>query len=249
MDRLGGKVALVTGAARGMGEAAARALAAEGAAVVVTDVLDADGRAVADAIGPPAQFVHLDVSAEDQWADVVAETVAAHGRLDVLVNNAGLRVPGRADAMSTEDYMTVVMTNQLSVFFGMRTVAPVMAAGGGGSIVNTGSSMGAMHGRPGSIAYAASKWAIRGMTKSAAIDLAVSGIRVNVIHPGVIDTPMTSVTSGTMATDVLAQLNATIPAGRLGRAAEVAAMVVFLASEDASYCTGAEFTVDGGWGA
>ena len=249
MDRLSGKVALVTGAARGMGEAAARALAAEGAVVVVADVLDAEGRAVADSIGPAARFRHLDVSAEDQWASVVADTVADHGRLDALVNIAGIRVPGRADSMPTEDYMTVVMTNQVGPFFGMRAAAPVMAAGGGGAIVNTGSSMGAMHGRPGSIAYAASKWAIRGMTKSAAIDLAPSGIRVNVIHPGVIDTPMTSTTAGPMPPEALAQLHATIPAGRMGRAPEVAAMVVFLVSDDASYCTGAEFTVDGGWGA
>ena len=124
-----------------------------------------------------------------------------------------------------------------------------MAAGGGGAIVNTGSSMGALHGRPGSIAYAASKWAIRGMTKSAAIDLAASGIRVNVIHPGVIDTPMTQTTSEAIPAPQLAQLNTTIPTGRLGRAWEVARVVVFLASDDASYCTGAEFTVDGGWGA
>jgi 3alpha(or 20beta)-hydroxysteroid dehydrogenase len=167
MGRLDGKVALVTGAARGMGEAEARALAAEGADVIVTDVSD-----------------------EDDWTAAVADALEVSGPIDVLVNNAGIRVGGRADTMSTEDYLSVVSVNQLGTFLGMRAVVPAMRAARRGSIVNTASAMGATRGRPGSIAYAATKWAIRGMTRSAALDLWADGIRVNVIHPGLIETPM-----------------------------------------------------------
>ena len=249
MDRVKGKVALITGAARGMGEAAARALADEGATVFVTDVLDELGRDVATDLGSQARYHHLDVSSEEQWGTVVDAILAVAGRLDVLVNNAGVRVAGRTDTMSTEDYLRVVSVNQLGTFLGMRAVVSAMRASRGGSIVNTASSMAGTRGRPGSVAYTATKWAIRGMTRCAALDLAEFGIRVNLVHPGLMDTTMGTGSTETISDAVVRQLTAAIPIGRLGRPSEVARLVVFLASDEASYCTGAEFTADGGWAA
>ena len=249
MDRVKGKVALITGAAQGMGEAAARALADEGATVFVTDVLDDLGRQVAAELGGRAHYHHLDVSSEEQWGAVVDAVVDTGGGLDVLVNNAGVRIAGRADTMSTQDYLNVVSVNQLGTFLGMRAVASAMRAGRGGSIINTASSMAGTRGRPGSVAYTATKWAIRGMTRCAALDLAEFGIRVNLVHPGLMDTTMGTGSTEPLDNDVVRRLTASIPLGRLGRPSEVARLVVFLASDDASYCTGAEFTADGGWAA
>ena len=247
MRRLDGRVALVTGAARGMGAAEARALADAGARVVLADVLGDEAKGTAAAIGPTARSVALDVSDESAWQRVVAEIVAEEGRLDVLVNNAGIRVGGRVDQMTSEDYLSVVRVNQLGTFLGMRTAAPVMTVGGGGSIVNTSSAMAGTRGRPASVAYTATKWAIIGMTKSAALDLAPMNIRVNAVLPGVIDTPMAP--AATSAADPMAAVAASLPLARLGSPEEVAQLVVFLASDDSSYCTGSEFSADGGWGA
>lgn len=248
MDRVRDKVAIVTGAARGMGAAVARVLHGEGATVFLTDVLDDLGCSMVNDLGDGAHYRHLDVRAEKEWHQVVDAVLETSGHLDILVNNAGIRIAGSTDTMSTEDYLKVVSVNQVGTFLGMRSVAPAMRAGGGGSIINTASSMAGLHGRPDSVAYTATKWAIRGMTRSAALDLATFGIRVNVVHPGLIDTPMTP--GGVPLTgsdDPLRPLIDTIPAGRLGTPDEVARLVVFLASDDASYCNGAEFTVDGGW--
>jgi 3alpha(or 20beta)-hydroxysteroid dehydrogenase len=247
VPKLDNLVALVTGAARGMGAAEARALAYAGARVVLADVLVDEVAASAAAIGSSARSVALDVADEVAWQRVVDEIEAEEGRLDILVNNAGTRVGGRVDQMSTKDYLRVVEVNQLGTFLGMRSVAPLMAVGGGGSIVNTSSAMAGTRGRPGSIAYAATKWAIVGMTKSAALDLAAMNIRVNAVLPGVIDTPMAP--APTKASDPMAAVAASLPMGRLGSPDEVARLVVFLASEDSSYCTGSEFSADGGWGA
>ncbi len=230
-----------------MGAAEARALADAGARVVVADVLVDEVVETAAAVGPTARPVELDVADESAWQRVVAEIVAHEGRLDVLVNNAGIRVGGRVDQMTSDDYLSVVRVNQLGTFLGMRTAAPVMAATGGGSIVNTSSAMAGTRGRPGSIAYAATKWAIVGMTKSAALDLAPMNIRVNAVLPGVIDTPMAP--AATSLTDPMTAVAASLPMGRLGSPDEVAQLVVFLASDDSSYCTGSEFSADGGWGA
>lgn len=247
MPRLEGRVALVTGAARGMGAGEAQALVAAGARVIITDVLDEEGRATATELGPTARYLHLDVADEENWASVVADAMAQSGRLDVLVNNAGIRVGGRVDMMATDDYLHVVKVNQLGTFLGMRTVAGPMALGGGGSIINTSSAMAGKRGRPGAIAYAATKWAILGMTKSAALDLAPLGIRVNAVLPGVVDTPMAPAPQSD--DEVMAQVARSLPLGRLGTAAEIGQLVVFLASDDSSYSTGAEFSADGGWGA
>ena len=244
---LAGRVALVTGAARGMGAGEARALAEAGATVVLTDVLDEPGRATAAGLGPSARYLHLDVADQDQWQRVVDDVLAHEGRLDVLVNNAGIRVGGRADSMDAADFLRVVHVNQLGTFLGMRTAAEPMAAGGGGSIVNTSSAMAGTRGRPGAIAYAATKWAVVGMTKSAALDLAPRGIRVNAVLPGVIDTPMAPAPVGD--DDPMAAVAASLPLGRLGTPAEMGQLVVFLASDASSYCTGATFSADGGWGA
>lgn len=230
-----------------MGAGEAQALVAAGARVIITDVLDEEGRATATELGPTARYLHLDVADEENWASVVADAMAQSGRLDVLVNNAGIRVGGRVDMMATDDYLHVVKVNQLGTFLGMRTVAGPMALGGGGSIINTSSAMAGKRGRPGAIAYAATKWAILGMTKSAALDLAPLGIRVNAVLPGVVDTPMAPAPQSD--DEVMAQVARSLPLGRLGTAAEIGQLVVFLASDDSSYSTGAEFSADGGWGA
>ena len=187
MGRLDGKTALITGGARGQGAAEARLFAEEGANVVLTDVLDEDGERTADAIG--ADYLHHDVTSEAEWAAAVARAVELHGGLDVLVNNAGIYAQTTLIGGDLEEYRRVIEVNQVGVFLGMREVAPVMIERGGGSIINT-SSVGGMRGGGGSFAYTASKWAVRGMTKSAAVRLGPHGIRVNSIHPGLIDTPM-----------------------------------------------------------
>ena len=237
MARLDGRVAIVTGGARGMGAEDARRLVAEGAKVVIGDVLDADGAATANELGDAAIFVHLDVSSEESWAAAVEATHAAFGPVTVLVNNAGILSYGPVDAMAKADLERVLAVNLIGPMLGMKAVAPDMKAAGGGSIVNISSAAGLipMHALG---AYAASKWGLRGLTKVAALDLGHDGIRVNSIHPGGIDTPMAAGAAGD-AFDGQA-----IP--RIGTVQEIAAAVAFLASDDASYITGAELAVDGG---
>lgn len=242
--RLQGKVALVTGAARGQGEAEARLFVREGASVVVADVLDAEGEAVAKDLGAAACFVHLDVTSESDWEAAVAAAVAQFAKLDVLVNNAGIVAMAMLADTTLADYRRVIDVNQIGVFLGMRSVIAAMTAAGGGSIVNI-SSIDGMAGMAGMTSYVASKFAVRGMTKTAALELGPRGIRVNSVHPGLIETPMLHTGSADIDAG-LAQVAKRFPAGRIGTAEEVAQVSLFLASDESSYCTGAEFVVDGG---
>lgn len=243
MGRLSGKVALITGAARGQGAAAARRFVDEGARVVVTDVTDGEGKDVAAALGDAAAYEHLDVTDERQWGAVVARTVEEFGSLDVLVNNAGLLHFAELEHTALADYERVIRVNQTGTFLGMRSVVEPMTAAGGGSIVNV-SSVEGLAGMPLVSAYTASKFAIRGMTKVAALELGDKGIRVNSVHPGMIDTDMVrSALGGDVdASPAVARL----ALKRMGRPEEIAAMAAFLAGDDSSYCTGGEFPVDGG---
>lgn len=244
MVNLEGKVALVSGAARGQGEAEARLLAERGARVVLGDVLHDQGEKVADDLGDRARYVPLDVTDPDAWAAAVRATTGAFGRLDVLVNNAGILRVGPLDTLALDDYMAVVNVNQVGCMLGMQAVIGAMTEAGGGSIVNTSSTAG-LSGMAGTIAYTASKFAVRGMTKCAAIELGPRGIRVNSVHPGGIDTAMTRV-EGFEDVDPDATWR-TLPLGRVGQPAEVAELVAFLASDASSYCTGGEFLIDGGF--
>jgi 3alpha(or 20beta)-hydroxysteroid dehydrogenase len=241
--RLDGRVVLISGGARGQGEAEARLLVARGARVVLGDVLVDDGRRVADELGTDARFVPLDVGEPSQWAGAVAATLEAFGTLDVLVNNAGIVRAGAIESVAVEDYMEAVRVNQLGCFLGMQSVVPTMRAQGRGSIVNV-SSIAGLQGVAGAVPYVATKWAIRGMTKTAAIELGHDGIRVNSVHPGVIDTLMTN-NPQFADVDKQAVFDA-FPIPRIGTPEEVAEVIAFLASDASSYCTGAEFIVDGG---
>lgn len=244
VGQLVGRVALVTGAAKGQGAAQARLLFAEGARVVIADILENEAKALAEELGEGAIAVRLDVREEAEWRSAVSKTLSAFSRLDILVNNAGIRVAGRVDTMGLSDYMQVVEVNQVGCFLGMQAVAPAMAKSGGGSIVNTSSAMAGLRGRQGSFAYTATKWAIRGMSRAAALDLAELGIRVNVLLPGLVDTDMLGGTSATG--ELLARLGSIVPLQRVGTPDEVARLVLFLASPASEYCTGSEFVIDGG---
>jgi 3alpha(or 20beta)-hydroxysteroid dehydrogenase len=239
--RLQGRVALITGGARGQGAAEAKLFAQEGAAVAVADVLDEDGRTIAAAAG--GSYHHLDVTDEAAWQAVVAEVVAQHGPISVLVNNAGIYFNESILKMDLVDYRRVIDVNQIGVFLGMKTVGAVMSEAGTGSIVNI-SSVAGIRGAQGSGAYAASKFAVRGMTKVAAREFARFGVRVNSIHPGAIETPMLQQVPG-MDGDPGRMLSG-IPLRRIAEPEEVARMALFLASDEASYSTGSEFIIDGG---
>jgi 3alpha(or 20beta)-hydroxysteroid dehydrogenase len=245
MNRLDGKIALVSGAARGQGEAHARLFVAEGARVVVGDVLDEQGQALVEELGDDARYAHLDVSREEDWARVVATTVAEFGGLDILVNNAGIARYSSIVDLSLAAYMEVIGVNQVGAFLGMRAAIPLMTARGSGSIVNISSTSGLV-GASGTLAYTASKFAIRGMTKTAALELAPLGIRVNSVHPGGVDTPMLKPDELENADVGLDQFIASVPLGRLAHPSELAKLVLFLASDESSYCTGSEFIADGG---
>jgi 3alpha(or 20beta)-hydroxysteroid dehydrogenase len=247
MGRLQGKVALVSGAARGMGQAEAGLFAREGARVMLADVLDEEGAQVARAIGDAARFQHLDVTSEAGWAAAVAATLAAFGRLDVLVNNAGIVIPSLLRDLSLENYQRVIDVNQTGVFLGMRAVIPAMEAAGGGSIVNV-SSIDGLIGMDLVFAYVASKFAVRGMTKTAALELAPLGIRVNSLHPGFVHTRMGNPNGDPAARGLLDRYGARrIPLGRPAEPEEIATLALFLASDESSYCTGSEFVADGGF--
>ena len=248
MGRLDGKVALISGGARGQGEAEARLFVAEGARVVIGDVLHDLGNAVATDLGQAARYAPLDVTDPGAWEAVVAETEQQEGRLDVLVNNAGVLTFGVSLVdVSLEDYMRVVNINQVGTFLGMKYAIPAIARGGrGGAVVNISSTNG-FAGYGGTIAYTASKFAVRGMTKTAALEFGKLGIRINSIHPGGIETPMIITDDANLPTDEeRAALADGIPVGRFGQPEEVARLALFLASDEASYCTGAEFLADGG---
>jgi 3alpha(or 20beta)-hydroxysteroid dehydrogenase len=237
MPKLTGRVALVTGAARGIGAAIADAVVAEGGQVVIADVLGDEGRETADRLGADAMFVHLDVTDRAAWLDAVASTERRFGRLDVLVNNAAITLTAPIDTYRDEDFDRIMAVNVGGVFNGIKAVIPAMRRAGGGSIVNFSSVAGLM-GFQYSSGYVASKFAVRGLTKAAAIDLVPDRIRVNSVHPGYVNTPMTA---GAPVDPAKVNLM-----GRAGEPAELARLVIFLASDDSSYSTGAEFIADGG---
>jgi len=243
MGRLDGKVAIVTGGARGQGEAESRLFAREGAKVVVADVLDEEGKQVAKDIGDAAVFVHLDVSREDQLEGALRAALDL-GPLTVLVNNAAIIRPSAIVDTSLADYMSVINVNQVGCFLGMRTAIEPMKAAGVGSIINI-SSIDGIGSKNGLVSYTASKFAIRGMTKTAALELGRFGIRVNSIHPGGVNTLMGNPTG--VAEELINSAFTTQAIPRVGRPEEIANMALFLASDEASYCTGGAVVVDGGW--
>jgi 3alpha(or 20beta)-hydroxysteroid dehydrogenase len=243
MGKLDGRTAIITGAARGQGEAEARLFVAEGANVIVADVLDDAGEAVAASLGDAAVFTRLDVRDAASWERAVTLAQERFGGLDVLVNNAGILRRGTVEGATMDEYDAIVAVNQTGVFLGLRAVAPAMRAAGGGAIVNISSAAG-FTGTPGLAAYAMTKWAVRGLTKTAALELADAGIRVNSVHPGIIATDML-LDVGMPDRGVEAGRTAN-PLGRAGTPEDVAAVVLFLASNDSRFVTGTELIVDGG---
>jgi len=246
--RLQGKVALITGAASGMGQSEAMIFAKEGAKVVVGDLLEAQGRDVVDAIaksGGQARYVKLDVTNEDAWREAVATVVTSFGKLDILVNNAGISGTFDPDTLSTAAWDTLMNVNAKGVFLGMKHAIPAMQAAGGGAIVNISSISGFVGQDKLHMAYNASKGAVRLMTKSVAVPYAKDGIRVNSVHPGIMPPMRTSKASADPAWREKS-LRA-VPMKREGRVEEVAHAVLFLASDEASYITGTELVVDGGY--
>ena len=241
--RLDGKVALITGGARGQGAAEAKLFASEGATVVITDVLDADGAETA-ATSDAIRFLHHDVTDEDEWIAVVADVLEDYGKIDAFINNAGIFRSRPIADLSVEEYRQVIDINQVGVFLGLKHVGPAMCAAGSGSIINI-SSIAGMRGGAGSLAYSASKWAVRGMTKVAMNEFAPAGVRVNSIHPGLIETPMLHQLPA-IEQGMTDQLVRRIPYGRIAEAEEVAKLALFLASDDSEYMNGTEFIIDGG---
>ncbi|MFF0455885.1 glucose 1-dehydrogenase [Nocardia africana] len=236
MGRVDGKIALISGGSRGMGAAHARLLVAEGAKVVIGDILDDEGAALAGELGDAARFVHLDVTEPADWATAVSTAVGEFGKLDVLVNNAGIVNGNSLRKFELEQWRRILDVNLTGTFLGMQAAVEPMIAAGGGSIVNV-SSIEGLRGAPWAHGYVASKWGVRGLAKSAALELAPHNIRVNSLHPGLIRTPMTAAIPDDLVT---------IPLGRPAQPEEVATFVLFLASDESSYATGSEFVVDGG---
>lgn len=234
--RVEGKVAIITGGAMGMGEADARLLVAEGARVVIGDIAEEQGKAVAADIGSSAMFVKLDVSSAESWANIVAEAEKAFGPVTILVNNAGVIDMAPLDEMTEASFRRTIDINQVGPFLGMKAVTPSMRKAGGGSIVNISSALGIAP-VPHMAGYISSKFGSRGLSRAASVDLAPYNIRVNSVHPGGILTPMTAGAAEPTRQAIR----------RNGRPEEVAAMVLFLASDESSYCTGAEYVVDGGF--
>ncbi|MBS0577873.1 MAG: glucose 1-dehydrogenase [Proteobacteria bacterium] len=245
MTRLAGKVAIVTGAARGLGASISRQLHAEGAQVILADVRDEEGAALAKSLGERAHYVHLDVSSETQWADALAAARRRFGPVTVLVNNAGIYRTQATVDVSVEDYLQIIRINQLGTFLGLRTCYPQMRDAGGGSIVNIASTAG-IEGVPLALAYTASKHAVVGMTKAAALEFGPAKVRVNVVCPGAMLTPLLVESLHVPLSALSAAPFANSPMGRMGDPAEIAPTVVFLASDASSYTTGSEFVVDGG---
>jgi 3alpha(or 20beta)-hydroxysteroid dehydrogenase len=241
MGRLSGKVAIVTGGARGQGASHVRVMVREGAKVVLTDLLVEQGEALAAELGAAAKFIRQDVSSPADWDRVIAETEAAFGPVNVLVNNAAITFLKPFEETTFEEYQKVILINQTSVFLGMKAVAPSMRRAGSGSIVNI-SSIVAGKGIVGNMAYTAAKAAIVGMGKVAALELVGDNIRVNTILPGMIRTPMVE----EVPAERLAEFNEGIPMKRMATTAEVSNLALYLASDESSYSTGSDFVVDGG---
>ena len=252
-ERLQGKVAIVTGGARGIGAATCVKMVKEGASVVVADVIDDEGEAVATALGKAggkSRYVHLDVSSESQWAEAVRGTLKAFGALHILVNNAGIARTEDVEQESLDGYRKIIDVNQIGAWLGMKAAVPHLRAAGGGVIVNVSSIYGFIGGRGEAVAYQASKGALRQMTKNAAVRYAAEKIRVVSIHPGFIETPMIAPmlkgdpnVQGSLDEFIVSHT----PLGRVGRAEEVANVIAFVASDEASYMTGTEVLVDGGY--
>ena len=238
MNRLDGKTCLITGGARGQGAAEARLFAGEGAKVWICDLLDSDGEAVAAELN--CQYRRLDVCDEAGWQTLIEEIISLENGIDVLINNAGIFRANRLVTTTTDEFNLVMNINCNGVFLGMRTVAGPMIESGGGSIVNI-SSIAGLRAAVGAFSYGASKWAVRGMTKTAAVELARKGVRVNSIHPGLIETPMAQELGPNVD-----KMTSRVPLGRIAQADEVAQLALFLASDESAYSTGCEFVVDGG---
>ncbi|MET4581231.1 3alpha(or 20beta)-hydroxysteroid dehydrogenase [Conyzicola nivalis] len=236
MARVAGKVALISGGARGMGAAHAELLVAEGAKVVIGDILDAEGEATAARLGDSVRFVHLDVTKPDDWDTAVSAAVDGFGGLDILVNNAGIANFAPIEDYTLEQWNLIIAINLTGTFNGIKAAIPALKKSGHGSIINISSTAG-IKGVAALPGYTAAKFAVRGLTKEIAIDLGRYNIRANSIHPGNIRTPMTE------GLDVNQSL---VPLGRMGDASELSAMVLFLASDESSFSTGAEFIADGG---
>ncbi|MBE1534847.1 glucose 1-dehydrogenase [Actinomadura algeriensis] len=246
MGRLDGKVALITGGARGMGKAHVRRFVAEGAKVVFGDVLEEEGAKLAADVGDDARFVRMDVTAPDDWENAVRTAVDAFGSLDVLVNNAGIMRHKRIEDMSVDEFKQVLEVNLVGQWLGVKSVTRAMRDAGGGSIINVSSTEGFI-GASGLAAYSASKFGIRGLTKAAARELGPDGIRVNSIHPGGVLTQLSLQEDVVAATaDSADAFMKALPLGRMGNTKEVSGLVVYLASDDSSYCSGSEVLVDGG---
>jgi NAD(P)-dependent dehydrogenase (short-subunit alcohol dehydrogenase family) len=247
VDRLQGRAALVTGAASGIGAATAKRLAGEGAAVLVTDVQDAAGTQVVKDItegGGRASYQHLDVTSQPEWEAAVAAALEEFGRLDILVNNAGMGDLAAIEDTSLEEWSRTIGIDQTGVFLGMKTAAAALAASGHGSVINISSIFGTSGGFGTSPAYHAAKGAVRTLTKNIALHWAGRGVRVNSVHPGFIDTPILDQAKGTPIGQAMLEVT---PMGRLGKPAEIAAGVAYLASDDASFITGLELYIDGGY--
>ncbi|MEV8135294.1 SDR family NAD(P)-dependent oxidoreductase [Microbacterium aurantiacum] len=240
--RLSGKVAIVTGGSRSMGAATSRLFVDEGAEVVIADILDDEGLALAEELGAAARYVHLDVSDAEAWSALVADTVARHGRLDVLVNNAGVYRRAMIEDTTHELLDLHYKVNQLGVFLGMQAAFPAMRDSGGGSIINVSSISGLGASIAGHAAYGTTKWAVRGMTKYGAREFGRHGVRVNSTHPGFIDTVML-LENSEETNDNIPNLT---PLGRRGTPEELARVSLWLASDESSYVNGAELTIDGG---
>jgi 3alpha(or 20beta)-hydroxysteroid dehydrogenase len=245
MARLAGKVAIVTGGARGMGEATVRLMVEEGAKVLIGDVLDAEGQQLADALGDCTRYTRLDVSKKSDWTAAV-KLAAELGPLTVLVNNAAILLQKTIMDTTEDDFMRIVSINQLGVFLGMQSVFSSLKANGGGSIINV-SSIDGLQSKNSLAAYSGTKWAVRGMTKAAAMEMGKFNIRVNSVHPGGIYTAMHG--SQFMSVEDADKFYQQHALPRVGLPREVAALTAFLASDEATYSTGAEFIADGGWSA
>ena len=247
MGRLQGKVALITGAAGGLGAALSRAFVAEGAHVIVTDVQDDAGRALANELGTSASFARLDVSSETAWAAVIDDGVRARGRIDVVVNNAAVLLPGPILDYSLSDFRASIEVNQIGCFLGVQAAGRAMIADGrGGSIINI-SSVDGLRGMPGVAGYSSTKWAMRGITRVAAVEFGPSKVRVNAILPGGIRGAMAAPAINVkMRLRPAEQIVGGWPLGRLADPDEFAPLAVYLASDESAYCTGSEFVIDGG---